>query len=321
MSPDRRQVLTGVAASLIGWNMPASAQEAPKGATTSAPDRARVVLLGTAGGPSPKVSRSAPAAMVVAGGRIYVVDCGNGVARQIVRAGFALKDLNSIFITHQHSDHNLDYGNLFYLAWSAALKGAVNSYGPPPLSKMTEKFFELNEFDVDLRIHDEGRLDPRKLLVPHEITSAGAVMQDENVKVTCALVDHPPIKVALAYRFDTPNRSIVFSGDTRKCDALIELAKGADVLVCEGQYLPGIRGLAERIAAEPSRREAIFKSISGNALSVQQAGEVAKEAGVKTLVINHFVPGDDTVPEYVWLDAARESFSGEVIVGRDLLEI
>jgi ribonuclease BN (tRNA processing enzyme) len=146
-------------------------------------------------------------------------------------------------------------------------------------------------------------------------------MQDDNVKVTCALVDHPPIKIAFAYRFDTPDRSIVFSGDTRKCDALIKLAEDADVLVCEGQYLPGIRGLAERIAAEPSRREAIYKSISGNALSVQQAGEVAQEAGVKTLVINHFVLGDDTVPEHVWLEAARESFGGKVVVGRDLLEI
>ncbi|MGY4567252.1 MBL fold metallo-hydrolase [Bradyrhizobium sp. USDA 3256] len=320
MQLDRRRLLTGAAVMAVGWRNAAAEESSPRSEVAKS-DRARVVLLGTAGGPSPKISRSAPASMVVAGGSLYVVDCGNGVARQIVRAGFALKDLKSIFITHQHSDHNLDYGNLFYLAWSAALKNAVNSYAPPPLSAMTEKFFELNEFDIDLRIHDEGRVDPRKLLLPHEIISSGLVMQDENVKVTCALVDHPPIKVALAYRFDTPTRSIVFSGDTRKCDALIDLARGADVLVCEGQFLPGIRSLADRIASEPSRRDAIYKSISGNALSVQQAGEVAREAGVKTLVINHLVPGDDTVPEYVWLEAARESFSGEVIIGRDLLEI
>jgi ribonuclease BN (tRNA processing enzyme) len=310
MTLSRRHVLgAAVVLSTLGRREAAKAQES----------RARVVLLGTAGGPSPKVSRAAPASMVVAGGSLYVVDCGNGVARQIVRAGFQLKDLKSIFITHHHSDHNLDYGNLFYLAWSAALKNSVNSYGPPPLAKMTERFFELNEFDVDLRIHDEGRPDPRPLLVPHEITSAGPVMEDRNVKVTCALVDHPPIKTAFAYRFDTPGRSIVFSGDTRKTDSLIQLAKGADVLVCEGQYLPGIRGLAERLAADPSRREAIYRSISGNALSVQQAGEVATEAGVKTLVITHLVPGDDTIPEHVWLEAARQTFSGEVLIGRDLL--
>jgi hypothetical protein len=85
------------------------------------------------------------------------------------------------------------------------LKGTVNSYVPPPVATMTEKFLELNEFDMDLRIHDEGRQVP-----PYDITSAGPVMQDDNVKVTCALVDHPPIKMALAYRFDTANRSVVF---------------------------------------------------------------------------------------------------------------
>ena len=283
--------------------------------------RTRLILLGTGGGPRPRKANSASAQVIVVNDTAYVIDCGDGVARQMVMADVPLPTLRHIFITHQHSDHNLDYGNLFYLAWSAALKDTDNAYGPPPLARMTEKFFELNAFDVDLRIHDEGRPDPRLLLVPHEITSAGEIMEDGNVKVTCALVDHPPIKIAFAYRFDTANRSIVFSGDTRKTDSLIQLARGADVLVCEGQYLPGIRGLAERLAADPSRQEAIYKSISGNALSVQQAGEVAQEAGVKTLIITHLVPGDDTVPEHVWLEAARKTFSGEVIVGRDLLEV
>src|SRR6266700_2175383 len=155
--------------------------------------RTRVVLLGTAGG------------------SLYVVDCGNGVARQIVEAGFQLRALKNIFITHQHSDHNLDYGNLVYLAWVAGLKDRINSYGPPPLAQMTKTFFELNKFDIDLRIRDEGRPDAKSLLIPHELRSGGVVMQDGNVKVTCALVDHPPIPVALSYRFDTPNRSVVFS--------------------------------------------------------------------------------------------------------------
>jgi len=259
--------------------------------------------------------------MIVTGGSLYVVDCGNGVARQIVEAGFQLRALKAVFITHQHSDHNLDYGNLFYLAWVAGLKDRINSYGPPPLAQMTKTFFELNKFDIDLRIRDEGRPDAKSLLIPHELRSGGVVMQDGNVKVTCALVDHPPIPVALSYRFDTPNRSVVFSGDTRKVDALINLAKGADVLVCEAQFLPGVRGLAERAAADPSRVDALYKSIAGNALSVEQAGEVAQAAGVKTLVLSHFVPGDNSVPDRVFLEAARTRFSGEIIAGRDLLEI
>ena len=93
------------------------------------------------------------------------------------------------------------------------------------------------------------------------------------------------------------------------------------MLVCEAQYLPGIRGLAKRVAADPSREQAIYNSISGNALSVEQAGEVAQAAGVKTLVLNHFVPGDDSVPDDVWSESAAKAFSGQIVVGKDLLEI
>jgi ribonuclease BN (tRNA processing enzyme) len=233
--------------------------------------------------------------------------------------------LKGIFITHHHSDHNLDYGNLFYFAWYAGLQDQVSSYGPPPLAAMTKKFFELNALDIDLRTRDESRRDPRPLLVPHEIVSTGIVMQDRNVKVTCVLADHPPLPVALSYRFDAADRSVVFSGDTRKTDALVNLAKGADVFVCEAQYLPGVsEGLQRAVQAgglDKATADALFTTISDNALSVEQAGEVAQVAGVKTLVLTHFVPGGGSVPEQVFVEQARKAFSGEIIAGRDLLEI
>ena len=287
--------------------------------------RTKIVLLGTTGGPPLQVARAAPSNAIVVGGALYVVDCGNGVARQIVQAGLRLNALKSIFITHHHSDHNLDYGNLFYFAWYQSLRDQVNSYGPPPLAEMTKKFFELNSFDIDIRIRDERKPDPRTLLVPHEIESAGIVMQDDNVKVTCVLADHPPLPVALSYRFDTADRSVVFSGDTRKTDALIDLAKGADVFVCEAQYLPGVRevlnGAVKAGRFDKETADDLFKSVSGNALTVEQAGEVAQAAGVKTLVLSHFVPGNGAVPDQVFVDEARKAFSGEIIAGRDLLEI
>ncbi|WP_346732127.1 MBL fold metallo-hydrolase [Bradyrhizobium sp. 30] len=258
-------------------------------------------------------------------GLLYVVDCGNGVARQIVQAGLRLNALKSIFITHQHSNHNLDYGNLFYFAWYSSLRKPVYSYGPPPLAEMTKKFFELNAFDIDIRIRDEGKPDPRAMLIPHEIELAGIVMQDENMKVSCVLADHPPLPVALSYRFDTADRSIVFSGEPRKTDALISLAKGADVFVCEAQYLPGMRqaldGAVKVGRFDKETADNLFKSVSSNALTVEQAGEVAQAAGVKTLVLSHFVPGNGAVPDQVFVDEARKAFSGEIIPGRDLLEI
>jgi ribonuclease BN (tRNA processing enzyme) len=155
--------------------------------------------------------------------------------------------------------------------------------------------------------------------------SAGVVMQDLNVKVTCVLADHPPVPVALSYRIDTADRSVVFSGDTRKTDALINLAKGADLFVCLAKYLPGIRESLQRGVQtgiyDENRADALFKTVSGNSLTVEQAGEVAQAAGVKTLVLSHFSPGGGSVPERVFVEQARKAFSGEIIAGRDLLEI
>ncbi|WP_298885054.1 MBL fold metallo-hydrolase [uncultured Bradyrhizobium sp.] len=175
------------------------------------------------------------------------------------------------------------------------------------------------------RIRDEGKPDPRAMLVSHEIEAAGTVMQDDNVRVSCILADHPPLPVALSYRFDTADRSIVFSGDTRKTDALIDLAKDADVFVCEAQYLRGARQVLDGAVKvgrfDKETADNPFKSISGNALTVEQAGEVAQAAGVKKLVLSHFVPGNGAVPDQVFVDEARKAFSGEIIAGRDLLEI
>src|SRR4051794_14804528 len=96
----------------------------------------RLVLLGTAGGPTPKTTRAAPAQAIVVGDRIYLVDCGDGVARQLALAGLPIRQLRAIFITHQHSDHNAGYGPLWLLGWTTG-SGAIDAYGPPPLEKMT----------------------------------------------------------------------------------------------------------------------------------------------------------------------------------------
>ncbi len=79
---------------------------------------------------------------------------------------------------------------------------------------MTKLFFELNKYDIDIRIPDEGRPPLAPMINVHEITKGGLVMEDENVKVTAAIVNHPPVVPSFAYRFDVPGRSIVFSGDT-----------------------------------------------------------------------------------------------------------
>src|SRR5699024_2671820 len=112
-----------------------------------------LTLLGTAGGPTPKTRRSSPAQVISVDGDAYVIDCGNCVAKQYVKAGFSFKQLRSVFLTHHHSDHNADYGNLLLLGWGANLSHAVTTHGPPPIAAMTRDFLKLNRVDIRSEEH------------------------------------------------------------------------------------------------------------------------------------------------------------------------
>ncbi len=280
--------------------------------------RTRLILLGTGGGPRPRKESSGSAQVIVSNGVAYVIDCGDGVARQFATAGVPLTTLRHIFLTHQHSDHNADYGNLIWLAWASGLSTQVDAWGPPPLEQMTKLFFRMNAYDIDTRIANEGRVPLAPLVHVHELRSGGEVMRDANVRVTAALVDHPPVMPAFGYRFDAPDRSIVISGDTTPSDNLITLAKGADVLVHSVLYVPAV----DRLVARVPNASALKASIIAHQTSAEDAGRVAQAAGIQTLVLSHLVPADDpNVSERMWIDAARAHFKGTVIVGRDLLEI
>jgi ribonuclease BN (tRNA processing enzyme) len=265
-----------------------------------------------------KGMRKSPAQVILINNVPYVVDCGYEVAAQLVNAGISLNRLRYAFITHHHSDHNAEYGNLVYLAWAAGLRTPVDSYAPPPLAEMTRAFWDSVKYDVDLRIKDQGATDPRKLLVPHEITQNGVILQNEDVKVSTTRVHHPPTD-AYAYRFDAKDRSIVISGDTAYSDPLIELARGADVLVHEIMYLPAMQKV---FAGNPNAAK-LLERVRSVHTTGEEVGRVAAQAGVKTLVLSHFLnttPNDGLTDEH-WTEGIREHFKGEVIVGRDLLEV
>jgi ribonuclease BN (tRNA processing enzyme) len=288
-----------------------AARAAPSGKT-------RLILLGTGGGPRPRKNSFPSSQVILVNDQAYVVDCGDGVATQLARAGVPLPTLRHVFITHHHSDHNADYGNLLLLAWESGLQTRVDAWGPPPLARMTRLFFEMNGYDIRTRIVDEGRPPLAPLVYAHELSQGATVIQDENVTVRCALVDHPPVKPAFAYRFDARDRSIVISGDTRCSDTLIQLARGADVLVHEALFVPAV----DRLAARVSNAATLKNSILSHHTSVEDVGRVAEAAGVKTLVLSHFVPPDDpNITDQMWIDGARSAYKGRIIVGKDLLEI
>jgi len=281
--------------------------------------RTRIILLGTKGGPRVgEAGRSNPSTLILINDVPYVVDCGYGVSRQLIKADVALNRVRYLFITHHHSDHNLEYGPLFYNAWITGLPVRFDAYGPVGLRKLTRDFFAYQKFDIDIRIADEGRPDPRKLLTVHEFNRSGLVMQNEDVRVTSLRVKHPPITQSYAYRFDARDRSVVISGDTAYLPAMAEFAKGADVLVHEVMYLPGIEALLQRLPNAARLRQHLMAAHTVS----EDVGRIAAQAGVKTLVLSHFVPGDDpSITDEQWSEGVRKHFKGKIIVGKDLMEI
>jgi ribonuclease BN (tRNA processing enzyme) len=291
---------------------------APAVRAQDAKPRTRIVFLGTKGGPRVGNGASNPANLVVVNDTPFVIDCGMGVSRQLVSAGVPIPSVKYIFISHHHSDHNLEYGNLFYNAWAAGLSTPIHSFGPKGIEAMTKEYWELNKFDVETRIEDEGRPDPRKLLIAKDIADDGVVLKTPDVTVTAFRTPHPPIVDNFAYKFETPDGTIVFSSDTAYNPKLAEFAKGADVLVHECLYIPAV----DRLVAKTKNGATLKKHLLDSHTSTEDVGRIAAAAGVKTLVLSHFVPGDDPlVTDDDWTRDVKTNFKGRIVVAKDLMEL
>ena len=276
-----------------------------------------MVILGTAGGPTPKPNRFPAAYALVVDDDVYLVDAGNGVAQQLARAGIGINRVRHIFISHHHSDHDADVGTVALLAWATNPQLPVSVWGPAPIRAQMAAYREYARFDIDTRTADEGRPDFDAMTRVVEFNEEGLLLDDGKVKVRCVRNLHPPIRESYALRFDTPDRSVAFSGDTTYSPSVVALAKGADVLVHEVMYLPALDAL---IASEPNAktlREHLLASHS----TPEQVGRVATEAGVGTLVLSHFVPGWPMVADQTWLAEVRPHFSGRIVIAHDLMTL
>lgn len=258
----------------------------------------RVVIVGS-GASWPDGERFSPSQVILVGNEPLLFDCGPGTGLNLMKAGINPTAVNRIFLTHLHMDHCLEFPSIVFGGFLVGRKGKVDLYGPPGTVDFCRVFFEKvypYAPEIIRRIRKEGWE-----VEPHEATK-GLVYQTEDYRVLSAPVEHSIS--CIAYRIETKQGAVVISGDTRPSKSLIELAKGADLLLHECSFPDDMIELARRT----------YHS------SASEVGEVAKETGVKKVILTHlFPPIKGRESELV--KSVKSKFNGEVILSHDLLEI
>lgn len=269
-----------------------------------------VILLGT-GTPYPDPASSGPATAVVIGGRVFLFDAGPGVMRRLRAANLPINGPEALFITHLHSDHTLGYPDLILTSWVMRRQGPFGVYGPRGLRRMTRHLLAAYSEDIQLRTDGLEHEVPRGYRVNvHEIQS-GVVYEKEGVRVTAIAVPHGAWQASFAYRIDTPDRSIVISGDTRPSEALVKAARGVDVLIHE-VYSAAHLAPENRPGGQDWPRYCREYHTSDVEL-----GQLAARIQPKLLILDHIIRMGATDEEM--LSAVRAGgYRGQLVMGKDL---
>ena len=284
----------------------AAGQQTP----TATASKTRIVLLGT-GTPGPDPDRSGPATAIVVNDVAYLVDLGPGVVRRASAAfldkgikGLEPTKLRVAFVTHLHSDHTVGYPDLIFTPWTVGRRVPLEVYGPKGLKAMTEHLLEAYRVDIETRTNPDGnqRGFPEGHRVnAHEIR-AGVVYKDANVTVTAFATKHA--MESYGYRFDTPDRSIVISGDTNPTQETIGACHGCDVLIHE----------AITPAWLATRPDTFQKFAAKYHSTTAQLAELARQAKPRLLILYHY---SSLSPEELF-DDMLSRYSGQFVIGRDL---
>jgi ribonuclease BN (tRNA processing enzyme) len=340
-SPGRRRALIGAlqltaAAAALRYAPAAliptvSAQ--PRG-NEPPPRGTKIVLLGTRGGPGIDLARNETGAAVVVDGVTYLVDCGYGTLRALVANGLAYTRIGNVFLSHLHDDHTADLPALLTHQWTNSRNMPTEVYGPFGTVQLVDAINEVLDINAEIRIADEGRTTrPEALFKGHDLPANATpteVLKDERVHVTAIENTHYPERSkahmpyrSLAFRFDTAEKSVAFSGDTAYSANVVKLARGADFFVCEvmAQSTYDRMEARAKAEAEAGNSNTIARHVAETHSTPRDVGRMAKEAGVKTVVLYHQLwgprQGQLEYPVTEYIDGVHENFSGEVVVGRD----
>jgi ribonuclease Z len=298
-------------------------------ATARLPDGLHIALCGT-GSPLPNPTRAGPCNVVIAGKHFFIVDAGEGAARNIALMGFPIARAEAIFLTHFHSDHMDGLGPVMLMRWTgASAKDPLPVYGPTGVENIVAGFDAAYTIDNGYRTGHHGpEIAPPTgagaAAFPFALPEPGkgdnvTVYEKDDLKVTAIRVDHGPVSPAVGYRFDYKGRSLVISGDTSKSASLIAAAKGADLLVHEALQPRLVAMLTRALETKGLKNTAqITRDIVNYHTTPEQAAESARDAGVRQLVLTHIVP---TLPSgffyAAFLGDARDRFGGPISVGED----
>jgi ribonuclease Z len=283
-----------------------------------ADDALRVAICGSSA-PLPSETRAKACAAVFAGGKIYLVDAGPESVENLVLWGVPLARVGGVLLTHFHSDHIGDLGELQLQSWAGGRPSRLRVFGGPGVEHVVNGFNEAYRLDQGYRTtHHTPRIMPpdtwgleaRVVTLDGPETPAlsrtGLVLEEDGLRITAIEVNHEPIRPAYAYRFDFKGRSVVVSGDLKYHPPLAVGARGADILVIEGISRPMVKALQDgATAVERDRQAAIMHDIQDYHIDPAEAAEIANRAGVKLLAFYHLLPTPDNF-------LARRLFANDV---------
>ena len=276
--------------------------------------RTKVALLGT-GNPNPDPKHAGPSVMILVDDQPYLVDFGAGVVRQAAaltrRYGgeleeLEIKNLTVAFLTHMHSDHTIGYPDLILTPWVMGRDKPLEVFGPDGIQEMTKNTLKAYRDDIKYRLYGLEPANNQGWRVnAHEI-SEGLVYEDEKVKVEAFLVKHGTWPNAYGYRFTTPDKTIVISGDTAPCENIVKFSHGADILIHEVYFKKAF-----------DRKDEFWRKYHAiNHTSTYELAIIAKETQPKLIVLYHTLfwggSGEDILEEIA------KSYDGQVVVGNDL---
>lgn len=334
----KKMFIASLVLGLTFFSVPVASQQ--RAAALRANDT-ELLMLGTAGGPPLRKNRSEPATLLIVDGRPYLIDCGIGTVRRLVEIGIPSETIGTIFFTHLHPDHDLGLvdvmANDYFRLDFAADTRKINIYGPPQTSELVEAAFHYISipFEVfaaekpgfQLGRPNHGLTSP---FVVHEINGEGVVYRDEKIEITAVENSHyalMPVQFrahfkSYSYRIQTPHGVVVFTGDTGPSDAVVKLARGADVLVAEVEESSDeLRGFIDQVAAQnhwpPARKEQFTAHMEKEHLTVDRLGELASKAQVQSVLFYHYDP-QNKAEQQARVDAMKKYFHGQVLAPVDL---